>query len=65
MTGEFPAQGTSNAEMFPFHDVIMGFPHSWPVMLKGFQRDIPIMGIVSHIQEMCHYVDIIMQPQLL
>ena len=29
-TGEFPAQMTSNAEMFPFDDVIMGF-NGWKV----------------------------------
>ena len=28
MTGEFPAQRASNAELFPFDDVIMGEPVS-------------------------------------
>ena len=32
-TGEFPAQMVSNAEMFPFHDVIM-FLAKWPNQLK-------------------------------
>ena len=43
MTGEFPAQRASNAELFPFDDVIMGEPVSVISLLAEIDSTAPLL----------------------